>query len=127
MSVTTLNDPSGTGYNLFNANGGRADRVPGASPYAGQSIQQWISPNAFADPSNNIGRFGNSSSGSVVGPGTQSVSLSLLKRFFLTERIRAQIGMQVSNAFNHPNYAPPDSLTVGVAGFGQITQLQSAE
>jgi hypothetical protein len=127
MSVTTLNDPSGTGYNLFNSNGGRADTVPGVDPYVGQSIQQWINPNAFASPANNIGRFGNSSSGSVVGPGTQSVSLSLLKRFSLTERIRAQIGMQVSNAFNHPNYAPPNSLTVGVAGFGQITQLQSAE
>jgi hypothetical protein len=127
MSVTTLNDPSGTGFNLFNSNGGRADTVPGADPYAGQSIQQWINPNAFAAPDNNIGRFGNSSSGTVVGPGTQAVALSLLKRFSLTERIRAQIGMQVSNAFNHPNYAPPSSLTVGVAGFGQLTQMQSAE
>jgi hypothetical protein len=32
--------------------------------------------------------------------------------------------MQVSNAFNHPNYAPPSSLIVGVPGFGQLTGLQ---
>jgi hypothetical protein len=35
--------------------------------------------------------------------------------------------MQVANAFNHANYAPPNTLTVGVAGFGQITGLQTAE
>ena len=63
MSVATLDDPSGTGYNLFNSNGGRADTVPGVSPYAGQSINQWINPNAFVDPANNIGRFGDSNSG----------------------------------------------------------------
>ena len=38
--------------------------------------------------------------------------------------MRAEVGMQVSNAFNHPNYAPPSSLIVGVAGFGQLTGLQ---
>jgi hypothetical protein len=29
--------------------------------------------------------------------------------------------------FNHPNFAVPTNLTVGVAGFGQITGLQTAE
>ncbi len=130
MSVATLNDPSGTGYNIFGSlygNGGRADTVAGVGPYAGQSINQWINPNAFVDPANNIGRFGDSTSGGVVGPGTQAVHLSLLKRFMLTERIHALIGMQVSNVFNHPNYAPPSVLTLGVPAFGQITSLQSAE
>ncbi|HME09903.1 MAG TPA: TonB-dependent receptor [Bryobacteraceae bacterium] len=130
MSVATLNDPSGTGYNIFGSlygNGGRADTVAGVKPYAGQSINQWINPNAFVDPANNIGRFGNSTSGDVVGPGTQAVSLSLLKRFTLKERVHAVIGMQVSNAFNHANFAPPNNLTLGVPAFGQITSLQSAE
>ena len=137
MSTSILSDPSGTGYNLYGnlyALGGRADTVPGVNPYAGQSINQWINPNAFADPCANacqngtaIGRFGDESNGSIVGPGTQAVSLSLIKRFTIKERIRAEIGMQVANAFNHANYAPPGSLTVGLAGFGQITSLQSAE
>jgi hypothetical protein len=130
MSVSTLNDPSGTGYNILGSlygNGGRADTVPHVNPYAGQSINQWINPNAFVDPDNNIGRFGDATSGDVTGPGTQAVSLSLLKRFTLTERIHAVIGAQVSNAFNHPNYAPPGVLTVGVPGFGQITSMQVAE
>jgi hypothetical protein len=104
------------------------------NPYAGQSINQWINPNAFVDPCANtcangtaIGRFGDETSGSIAGPGTQAVSLSLIKRFFLTERARVELGMQVSNAFNHANYAPPASLTVGVAGFGQISAMQNAE
>jgi hypothetical protein len=127
MSVSTLSDPCGCGYNAFNANGGRADTVSGVNPYAGQSINQWINPNAFADPGNAIGRFGDSSAGTVVGPGTQAVSLSLIKSVNFTERIRMRIGAQVANAFNHPNFAVPGSLTVGVAGFGQITSLQTAE
>jgi hypothetical protein len=142
LSVAVLSDPSGTGYNLYGAlsgNGGRADTVPGVGPYAGQTINQWINPAAFADPcatacqtlangvTTAIGRFGDATSGDVVGPGTQAVSLSLLKRVSFTERVRAVIGMQVSNAFNHPNYAPPSNLTVGVPAFGQITAMQSAE
>lgn len=127
MTVSTFNDPSGTGYNLFNANGGRADTVPGVNPYTGQSLNQWINPNAFVDPANDIGRFGDSQQGSVVGPGTNAVSLSLLKRIAITETSRFELGAQVANAFNHPNYVAPSSLTVGVPGFAQITTMQSAE
>jgi hypothetical protein len=127
MTVSTLNDPSGTGYNQLNANGGRADTVPGVNPYAGQSLNQWINPNAFVDPLDNIGRFGDSQQGSVVGPGTAAVSLSLLKRIALTETARIEFGAQVANVLNHPNYLAPPNLTVGVAGFGQVTAMQSAE
>ncbi len=129
MTVTTTSDPSGTGYNQLpsNYNGGRADRVSGVSPYAGQSLNAWINQNAYADPGDAIGRFGNASQGDIVGPGSQVVSLSLLKRIPITERIHVQFGAQVANLFNHPNYAPPPNLTVGVPAFGQITSLQSAE
>ena len=84
-------------------------------------------PNAFVDPANNIGRFGDSQQGSVVGPGTKALSLSLLKRVAITETARFEVGAQVANIFNHPNYAAPSNLTVGVAGFGQINAMQSAE
>jgi hypothetical protein len=128
MTVSTSNDPSGTGYNQLFSSGGRADTVPGVSPYAGQSINQWINPAAFSDPPDNIGRFGDSLSGAVVGPGTKVVSLSLLKRVALTESIRAEFGAQVANVANHPNFAPPTNLTISIpAGFGQLTSLQQAE
>jgi hypothetical protein len=127
LTATTLNDPSGTGYNLFASNGGRADTVAGVSPYSGQSLNQWINPNAFANPATAIGRFGDSQNGAVVGPGTQAVSMSLLKRFALTERIGVQFGARAANVFNHPNYAPPSNLTLGVPAFGQISAMQNAE
>ena len=126
MTVTTLNDPSGTGYNVLSGLGGRADIVRGVNPYAGQSINQWINPNAFADPPNNIGRFGNASQGDVTGPGTSVIALSVLKRIPLAEQVRLEFGAQVSNVGNHPNYTYPFNLTLGVPGFGQITALQDA-
>jgi len=62
-----------------------------------------------------------------VGPGTQAVSMSLIKSVPIRESVRAQVGVQVANLFNHPNFATPSSLTLGVAGFGAITALQTAE
>jgi hypothetical protein len=67
------------------------------------------------------------SAGSVVGPGTKVISLSLLKRIQLTEASRMEIGAQVSNVGNHPNYNPPGNLIVGVPGFGALTSMQTAE
>ena len=131
VTIPGSSDPSGTGFSSLSSslvgNGGRADTVKGVDPYKGQSQDQWINPNAFSIPANNIGRFGNSQQGAVTGPAPTTVSISLLKRVSFTEQIRAEIGAQVSNVFNHPNYAPPGNLTVGIPGFGQITGMQSAE
>jgi hypothetical protein len=127
MTVSQLNDPCGCGFNIFNSTGGRADTVPGVNPTAGQSIAQWINPAAFTTPANAIGRFGDSEAGGVVGPGTDAVSMSLIKSIPIRESVRAQIGVQVANLFNHPNFAPPSVLTEGVAGFGALTALQTAE
>ena len=119
-------DPAGTNFPNLVGNG-RADIVSGTSLYpANRSISQWINPAAFAIPANNIGRYGNSPVGSVVGPGTQAVSLSLFRTFSFTERVRLRLGMAAANAFNHPNYSTP-GLTLGTASFGTITSLQSAE
>ena len=38
-----------------------------------------------------------------------------------------QFGMEVSNLFNHANYAVPGNLTAGTSGFSSITSLQTAE
>ncbi len=126
MTILAGNDPSGTGFPEL-VGDGRADTVPGVSPYAGQSLNEWINPAAFVTPPNNIGRFADSGVGAVTGPGTQAVSLSLFKSVAVTERIRLQIGLSAANAFNHPNYDVPGNLTIGTAGFAQIGNLQSAE
>ena len=120
-------DPSGTGAPLINGDGGRVDIVSGVSPYAAhQSATQWFNPAAFQIPANNIGRFGNMAAGSVTGPGTQAVSISLIKAIAFTEHARMQIGAQAANLFNHTNYAIPNT-TFGTSAFGTITDVQSAE
>jgi hypothetical protein len=119
-------DPSGTGFaQLFGA--GRADAVSGVPIYAEhQTLSNWLNRAAFVVPQNNIGRFGNASVGSIAGPGTQTVALSLIKSVKLSEAARFEFGAQAANIFNHPNYAPPNT-SVNTAAFGTITSLQSAE
>jgi hypothetical protein len=119
-------DPSGTNFENIVGNG-RADIVPGTSVIpTTQNIHAWITPAAFAIPANNIGRFGNSPVGSVIGPGTQAVSLSILRNFKITEKVRLRLGAAASNAFNHPNYGVP-GLTLGTSTFGVISSLQTAD
>lgn len=126
MTVISPGDPSGTGFDQLVGNS-RADTVQGVNPYAGQSIHQWINPAAFTVPPDNVGRFGNASVGDVTGPGTQSVSLSLIKTIRFSETTRFQIGGDAANLFNHPNYAAPNNLTLRTSGFASITALQTAE
>ena len=82
----------------------------------------------LTDSRNRSRTIKSSQNGSVQGPSTKAVSLSLLKRIALTESVRLEIGAQVSNVFNHPNYAPPSNLNTSVLdGFGTISGLQNAE
>ena len=119
-------DPSGSNFENIVGNG-RADIEPGVSVNpTNRSIYNWMNTAAFAIPANNIGRFGNSPVGSVIGPGTQAVSLSLLRSFKITERVQLRLGAAASNALNHPNYGNP-GLTLGTSSFGVISSMQSAD
>jgi hypothetical protein len=129
LSVTAPGtDPSGTNFdNSFNGGDPRADAVRGVPIYpARKSITQWVNPAAFALPPDNIGRYGNSAVGSVVGPGTQVVSLSIYRSFRYKERATFRIGASAANLFNHPNYGVPN-LSLGTAPFGTVSSLQTAE
>ncbi len=121
-------DPSGTNFdNSFDGGDPRADILKGVPLYpTNKSINNWVNPAAFALPPDNIGRFGDSPVGSVVGPGTQEVSLSIYRTFKYKERIALRIGGSAANLFNHPNYGVPN-LSLGTAAFGTINSLQTAE
>ena len=119
-------DPAGVGFPQIEGNG-RADIVSGVPVLASNpSISQWFNPAAFAVPPNNIGRFPTSSVGIAQGPGTQSISMSLLKTVSIKERYKIQLGAQTANLFNHANLSPPNS-TFNTSAFGTISSLQSAE
>ena len=100
---------------------------------------QWWDPNAFACPggvagqdyspgsvvlscSNVIGRFGNASVGSLVGPGTVTWNLGLNKRFRMTERFALKFETSFTNVLNHPNYDDPrNNLSESSTAFEQGT------
>jgi hypothetical protein len=121
-------DPSGTNFdNSYDGGDPRADIVSNTPLYTThQSINNWVNPAAFALPPNNIGRFGDSPVGAVVGPGTEEVSLSIYRSFTYKERYAIRIGASATNLFNHPNYGVPN-LSLGTPGFGTIGSLQTAE
>jgi hypothetical protein len=119
-------DPAGVGFPQITGNG-RADIVSGVSVYpTTQTTYQWLNPAAFVVPPNNVGRFPTSGVGIANGPGTQSVSMSLMKAVAIKENMRFQIGAQAANLLNHPNYANPNT-TFNTAAFGTISNVQSAE
>jgi hypothetical protein len=109
---------------------GLADVVPGVPRYG--SGLQYLNQAAFAVPGmasgtcTAIGRFGNAGVGNVVGPGTKAVSMSFIKSVSFTEKAKLQLGAEISNIFNHPNYAPPD-MYVGSGAFGTLNAVQTAE
>ena len=123
-------DSANTGI-LNTLGSARADIVPGVNPRAVHGLTNsagpvYINPAAFTLPPVNAGRFGTSSVGNVVGPGTDAVSLSLIKSIKITEQLQFQFGAQAANALNHRNFDVPNQL-VDEQGFGTISGLQSAE
>jgi len=118
-------DPTGTG--IANTVGyARPDVVPGVSPYLhGQGARNELNSAAFAEPGNNEARQGTAPVGSVVGPGTDTVSASLFKNVKFSERVNFQFGAQSQNLFNHQNLAVPASLVLGTSNFGQISSVQT--
>ena len=125
-------DPANTNI-LTTVGQARTDQLSGVSPYAQQkTTTQWLNPNAFpylnlqSADGNGIGRFGNAPVGGVVGPGSEVFSMSLLKRFSLSEKSKFQFGLEAANVFNHRNYEPPN-MQVDSTAFGSITALQTAE
>ncbi len=119
-------DPSGTGFPLLIGDG-RADLNPGVPLYAdNKTAQHWLNPAAFAVPKSNIGRWPTAPVGNVVGPGTQAISMSLMKSVRIKESLQFRIGAQAANLLNHVNYAPPNT-SFGTAPFGTISNVQTAE
>jgi hypothetical protein len=65
---------------------------------------------------------------SINGPGFWNVDLSLAKRFRLGDRFTAELRADAFNAFNHANFANPNTAasTVGSATFGQVTATHAS-
>lgn len=64
--------------------------------------------------------YGNSAVGIVTGPGQFNWDISLVKNTQITERVRMQFRSDFYNAFNHPQFAPPQGGNFGTIGFENV-------
>ncbi len=110
----------------------RPDLLPGAQanlPRSERQPQRWFNPAAFAEvppvePGTGLPRFGNAGRNILVGPGLNSVDLSLAKSFpVLREDWKLTFRLEAFNAFNHPNYDFPDSNISNVNTVGTINRI----
>ena len=122
-------DPSGT--NVDSRANDRPDYAAsvtdyGNKPKSERDIAGWFDANAFTLPANNIGRFGLVGPGQLVGPGTQTISAKVQKRFNIRENLSTQVEGSFTNLLNHANFGIP-ALTTTAANFGRVTSTQGAE
>jgi hypothetical protein len=103
----------------------RTNRIAnGNLPSSQRSPSNWFDVNAFPIPDQYT--FGNAGRNVLDGPGTQVWNLSLRKSFAVSERINIEFRAEFFDAFNHPNFAQPDSeIDDGPGAAGVITSLAS--
>ncbi|HKV06136.1 MAG TPA: carboxypeptidase-like regulatory domain-containing protein [Candidatus Acidoferrales bacterium] len=75
----------------------------------------------FGDPS--ATDYGNAAVGIATGPGQFNWDVSLVKNTQITERVRMQFRSDFYNAFNHPQFAPPQGTNFGTVGFENVTNF----
>jgi hypothetical protein len=89
------------------------DYTPGVSyKPSHQGINNWFNPAAFTEPAD--GTLGNVKRNSLFGPGLNTFNMSLAKSFSLPrEGMNLQLRADAQNVFNHANFQPPSSTTLG--------------
>jgi hypothetical protein len=108
--------------------GGRPDRIAnGNLPTDQRSLSHWFDTSAFVVPPANAGRFGTAANGILEGPGTQVFSFGLFKNFYVKEKVRFELNINATNAFNHPNFTNPNANISSPTSVGKITSLQSMD
>ena len=133
------------------ANRARGVPVYRKTPYPGVTVdgtKQWLNPDAFVsvvDPATGacytgvpgvqndnatICQFGDSGRNSVRGPHFTDSDIYITKTFPFREGVKLRVDGQLFNAFNHPNFALPETVQAGVPGspiarFGTLQSVTS--
>jgi len=88
-------------------------------PSSERTLNRWFNTDAFAAFSPAPQAFGNAGIGIMRGPGVANFDFTLAKSFPISERRSIQFRTERFNAFNHPNFGPPN-ISRDSSGFGQI-------
>jgi hypothetical protein len=118
FTVVMNNDSSGAGLPsaaTLRANVLRNPNLPASQ----RTVERWFDTDAFAAPALNT--FGNAGRGILRADGRVNFDFSLNKRFAVTERVTTKFSAEFFNAFNHPDFAPPNRA-FGTQGFGAVSE-----
>jgi hypothetical protein len=85
------------------------------------SVDRWFDVSAFAAPQ--LGRFGTSSRGVIVGTPTEVMHNSIAKHFMIKERVRIRTEFLATNTLNHPNWGEPNTTITTVGTAGRVTTV----
>jgi hypothetical protein len=117
-----------SGANVVNLGGERRARPNLVGdpelPESERTLARWFNTDAFAAftvPQ----AFGNAGVGIMRGPGVANFDFTFAKNFQVTDRRYFQFRTEVFNAFNHPNFGPPN-IARDSSGFGQILSAAPA-
>lgn len=129
-------DPSGTNASARGSQ--RPDRV-GDGNLDNPTASAWFDRSAFVCPGRTagasdqfscnvtpIGRFGNSGTGILVGPGTVNLSMGLSKYFTINDKVKLRAEGTFTNLPNHPNLADPATAITSIS-FGVITSARGGD
>jgi hypothetical protein len=94
---------------------------PNAEPAGGRTPDQWFIKENFEDPA--PGTFGSLGNYSNIGPGINTLDLSLFKDFRISERYRLQFRAESFNLTNTPQFERPGG-THGNSDFGIINDTR---
>ena len=88
-------------------------------PESERTLSRYFNTDAFAVFSPGTQAFGNAGIGLMRGPAYVNFDFSLAKTFRMNDRRSFQFRTELFNAFNHPNFGPPN-IQRESSGFGQI-------
>lgn len=105
--------------NAFSAGGLRANVLRDPNLPAGERrLDRWFDTEAFQAPAPYT--FGNAGRGIIRADGRVVFDFSINKNFNFGEKTYLQFRGELFNAFNHPDFSPPNH-SMGSSGFGTIT------
>jgi len=115
LTVTTSGDVANAGGNITQT----PNRISQAVLPRGQrTLNRFFNTSAFTPQAQYA--LGNAGIGSIYGPGSKNLDLSVGKVFKPVERFSLQFRSEFFNATNRPNWGLPGT-TFGTASFGKIT------
>jgi len=105
------------GLGIQNVDGDIAARPDQIAPiHMTKKPEQWFTTSAFQAAA---GHFGNTSNGSLLGPGLQKWDMALAKNTKIGEFVNIQLRAEAFDVFNHPNFLTVDSK-ISDSTFGTV-------